>query len=111
MIKFFHYNKEDRIRYLMEWKGGYVLFSSEWKQIRYKRFNWITFVLIEFEIERELGNGISIHLGCMGFRLLLNWIWKPSNLLKELEQEEKKIKKGLKEGKSYKELGLKKLKI
>ena len=109
MIKFFHYNKTDKTRYLMEWKTGYVLFTSDWGQIRYKRFNWIIFALIEFEIERELGDGLTIKLGLIGFRLMFFWLWKPSKILKDIGKESKRIKKGLKEGKSYKELGLKKL--
>ncbi len=109
MIQFFHYNKEDQTRYLMEWKTGYVLFSNDWEQLRYKRFNWITFILIEFEIERELGDGLTIRLGLIGFRLMFFWLWKTSKIMKDIEKEAKKVKKGLKEGKSYKKLGLKKL--
>src|SRR3990167_3263721 len=108
-MKFLHYNKIDKTRYLAEWKDGYVLFSNDWEQLRYKRFNWITFVLVEFEIERELGDGLIIKLGLMGFRLMFYWLWKESKVLKDMIKDSKRIKKGLKEGKSYKELGLKKL--
>lgn len=110
-MKFFNYNKKEKTRYLAEWKDGYILFSSDWGQLRYKRFNWITFVLAEFEFERELGNGITIRLGFLGFRLMFYWLWRESEVMKDMEKEAKMIKKGLKEGKSYKELGLKKLKF
>lgn len=110
-MKFLHYNKKHKTKYLAEWKDGYILLSSDWGQLRFKRFNWITFVLAEFEFERELGNGITIRLGLLGFRLMFYWLWRESQVMKDLVKESKKIKKGLKEGKSDKELELKELKI
>lgn len=68
---------------------------TEWDQIRYKQFNWITFVLIEFEIERQLGDGVCIELGLFGFRLRIKTLWKPSELLEEMKKEAEEIKKGL----------------
>ncbi len=108
-MKFFHYNKTDKTRYLVEWKTGYILFSSDWDQIRYKEFNWITFALVEFELERQLGDGITVRLGLLGFHLMFYWRWKDSEMMKDMIKDSKRIKKGLKMGKSYKELGLKEL--
>ena len=102
-MKFFHYNKEDKTRYLVEWGNGYILFSSDWEQIRYKHFNWITFALVEFELERELGNGITIRLGLVGFRLMFYWLWKESELMKQLAKTAKDYKKGKIKGIPWKE--------
>ena len=102
-MKFFHYNKEDKTRYLVEWSNGYILFSSDWEQIRYRRFNWITFALIEFELERELGSGITIRLGLVGFRLMLYWLWKESKLMKQLAKAAKDYKKGKVKGIPFEE--------
>lgn len=102
-MKFFNYNKKDQTRYLAEWKGGYILFSSDWEQIRYKHFNWITFVLVEFELERELGNGITIRLGLLGFRLMLYWLWKESKVMKRLAKIAKEYKSGKVKGIPFEE--------
>src|SRR3990167_5142107 len=100
-MKFFKKDKDTEELYLVEWKHGYVQGWTEWNQIRYKRFNWITFVLIEFEIERELGDGITIELGLLGFRLRIHSIWKASKLLKQISKEAKQIKKDIEAGKKF----------
>ena len=87
----FFVNSEEGL-YLAEWEKGYVQLWSEWEQLKFKKFNWITFVLVEFEIERQLGDGFCIELGLLGFRLRINNLFNESPFYKELQKESKKWK-------------------
>lgn len=96
-LKFFSRPGEHEF-YLVEWPSGYIQGWHEWDQIRFWKFNWITFVLIEFEIERELGDGFSVELGLLGFRLRFYWRWKDSEEMKQLIKDAKRAKKDSKKG-------------
>ena|SRR3990167_2027751 len=102
-MKFFHYNKQEETFYLAEWKTGYIQLFNQWDQIRYSRFNWITFVLLQFEIERELGGGFTVELGFLGFRLTFYWLWQKSKLMKQLEKTAKAYRSGKLKGVPWEE--------
>ena len=94
-VKFFHKpNKHES--YLVSWPWGYLQGWNEWDQLAYKRFNWITFVLIEFEIERALGDGFNVELGLLGFRLRFHSLWKDGPLMDEIKERAKEVKKDFK---------------
>ena len=102
-MKFFHYNKQEETFYLAEWKTGYIQLFIQWYQLRYKGYNCITFVLVEFEIERELGDGFTVELGLLGFRLRFYWLWKVSKLMKQLQKTAKAYKSGKLKGVPWEE--------
>ena len=101
-MKFFKKDKQTDEFFLLDWKHGYIQFWHEWDQIFYKRFNWITFALIDFHIERELGDGISVELALFGFHLRLHSLWNYSKVMKQLGKDVKQVKKDIKAGKKFK---------
>ena len=114
MLKVFvteKHGKDFKEFFLLQWDNGYVQFWHEWDQVKFKKFNWITFVICEFEIERQLGDGFTIELGLLGFRLRINALWNDSEMFKKIQKDAKEVKRGIAEGKGLKELGLKKFEI
>src|SRR5258708_1729696 len=83
--------------FLADWYGGYIQIWEEWSQLgKPNQYNWIyfTFLEVRLEIERQLGDGFTIELGLLGFRIRIYHMFNTSeygkDLLKITEKAHKK---------------------
>lgn len=87
--------EKDEPRYLVAWKTGYIQFWEDWSQfLRPKRYNWLNFRPIWFEIDYDklAGENFEIEFGLMGFNLRFQQFIRENNRGKELKREIKEIK-------------------
>ena len=80
--------------YLVEWSKGYIQVWHDWSQlVNPKRYSWINFSILNFNVEWEnqLGDGLTIEMGVMGFNLRLKHQFKESALMKNLNKDVLKI--------------------
>ena len=92
-ISFLRKEKEEP-RYLVEWKTGYIQFWEDWSQLlRPKRYNWLNFRPIWFEIDYSTlaGEYLGIELGLIGLNLRLHQFIRENKKSKELAKDIKEI--------------------
>lgn len=87
--------EKDEPRYLVAWKTGYIQLWEDWSQfLRPKKYNWLNFRPIWFEIDYDklAGENLGIELGLMGFNLRFQQFIRENNRGKQLKRDIKEIK-------------------
>ncbi|OGK37524.1 MAG: hypothetical protein A2784_01785 [Candidatus Chisholmbacteria bacterium RIFCSPHIGHO2_01_FULL_48_12] len=93
-IKFLKREKMDRSIFLVEWDTGYIQIWEDWSQyLSPKRYNWLNFRPIWFEIDYDklAGEHFSIELGLMGFNLRFHQFIKQNQRGRKLEKSAKEL--------------------
>ena len=92
-IRFLRKEKEEP-RYLVEWKTGYIQLWEDWSQfLRPKRYNWLNFRPIWFEIDygKLAGEYLGIELGLIGLNFRLHQFIRENKRSKEMTKDIKEI--------------------
>jgi uncharacterized iron-regulated protein len=92
-LKFFKRDQGQGIL-LLEWDTGYVQFWEDWSQyLSPKRYNWLNFRPIWFEIDYDkmAGEHLSIEFGLIGFNLRFHQFIRQNQRGRELEKSSKEI--------------------
>lgn len=92
-IKFLKQGEGDHF-YLAEWDTGYIQVWEDWSQyLSPKRYNWLNFRLIWFEVDYDkmAGEHLSVEFGLIGFNLRFHQFIKQNRRGRELEKSSKEL--------------------
>lgn len=88
MIKILKKDKYGEL-FVAEWKTGYIQFWEDWSQfLQPKRYNWLTFRPIYFEIDYDklAGEHLGIEFGLFGFNLRFHQFIRDNKRGKQLKK-------------------------
>ncbi|MFV1916974.1 MAG: hypothetical protein ACC618_00585 [Patescibacteria group bacterium] len=86
---------EEQGIYLAEWQSGYIQFWEDWSQyLRPRRYNWLNFRPIWFEIDYDklAGEHVSLEFGFLGLNLRFHQFVKDNERGRKLRKEVEDIK-------------------
>ena len=94
MVKIIKRGEQKEI-YLAEWESGYIQFWEDWSQyLRPRRYNWLNFRPIWFEIDYDklAGEHFSIELGLLGLNLRFHQFVRDNEHGRKLDKEIEEMK-------------------